>query len=245
MNKIKIGVVEDEVIIADSICAVLRQLGYDTTEPATSYSEALDMIENERPDMMLLDINLAGNKDGIQLAADIKTRYDLPFIFLTANSDSATVERAKVVEPPAYLVKPFNKNELFTSIEICLSNYTRQKQKKVPEITDSTNFVINDAIFIKDGYSFVKVFFKDIYYLQSDHVYVKVITKDKEFLIRSSLQAYAENFDPQKFFRIGKSHIINVDHIQKMDGASVTIDGKVLPMAKQFKDELLKRLRLG
>src|SRR6476659_1005538 len=145
MNKIKIGVVEDEVIIADSICAVLRQLGYDTTEPATSYSDALDMIENERPDMMLLDINLAGNKDGIQLAADIKTRYDLPFIFLTANSDSATVERAKVVEPPAYLVKPFNKNELFTSIEICLSNYTRQKQKKVPEITDSTNFVINDA----------------------------------------------------------------------------------------------------
>jgi len=72
-----------------------------------------------------------------------------------------------------------------------------------------------------------------------------VITRDKEFLIRSSLQAYAENFDPQKFFPIGKSHIINVDHIQKMDGTSVTIDGKVLPMAKQFRDELLKRLRLG
>ena len=245
MNKIKIGVVEDEVIIADSICAVLRQLGYDTTEPATSYSEALDMIESEKPDLLLLDINLAGSKDGIQLAAEIKVRYDLPFIFLTANSDSATVERAKAVEPPAYLVKPFNKNELFTSIEICLSNYTRQKHKKVPEITDNSNFVINDAIFIKDGYSFVKVFFKDICYLQSDHVYVKVITKDKEFLIRSSLQAYAENFDPQKFFRIGKSHVINVDHIQKMDGASVTIDGKVLPMAKQFRDELLKRLRLG
>jgi DNA-binding LytR/AlgR family response regulator len=245
MNKIKIGIVEDEVIIADSICAVLRQLGYDTTEPATSYSEALDMIENEKPDLMLLDINLAGNKDGIQLAADIKARYDLPFIFLTANSDSATVERAKIVEPPAYLVKPFNKNELFTSIEICLSNYSRQKQKKVSQITDSTNFVINDAIFIRDGYSFVKVFFNDVYYLQSEHVYVKVITKDKEFLIRSSLQLYAENFDPKKFFRIGKSHVINVDHIQKMDGVSVTIEGKVLPMAKQFKDELMKRLRLG
>jgi DNA-binding LytR/AlgR family response regulator len=245
MSKIKVGVVEDEFIIADSICAVLRQLGYDATEPAASYSEALDMIESEKPDMLLLDINLAGSKDGIQLAAEIKLRYDLPFIFLTANSDSATVERAKAVEPPAYLVKPFNKNELFTSIEICLSNFTRQKHKQVPEISDNSNFVVNDAIFIKDGYSFVKVFFKDICYLQSDHVYVKVITKDKEFLIRSSLQAYAENFDAQKFFRIGKSHVINVDHIQKMDGASVTIDGKVLPMAKQFRDELLKRLRLG
>ena len=245
MTKIKIGVVEDEVIIADSICASLRQLGYDTTEAAASFTEALEIIEQEKPDLMLLDINLAGSKDGIQLAAEIKLRYDLPFIFLTANSDSATIERAKAVEPPAYLVKPFNKNELFTSIEICLSNYTRQKHKKITEITDTSNFVVNDAIFIKDGYSFVKVFFKDIYYLQSDHVYVKVITKDKEFLIRSSLQAYAENFDPQKFFRIGKSHIINVDHIQRMDGASITIDGKVLPMAKQFRDELLKRLRLG
>ena len=86
MSKIKIGVVEDELIIADSICSTLRQLGYDTTEPATSYTEALSMIENEKPDLMLLDINLAGSKDGIQLAAEIKARYDLPFIFLTANT---------------------------------------------------------------------------------------------------------------------------------------------------------------
>ncbi|MEO5893505.1 MAG: response regulator [Ferruginibacter sp.] len=244
MNKIKIGVVEDEVIIADSICAVLLQLGYDTAEPASSYSEALEMIAREKPDLMLLDINLAGSKDGIQLAVEIKKSYDLPFIFLTANSDNATVERAKMVEPPAYLVKPFNKNELFTSIEICLSNYSRQKNRNA-FVTDRPNLIINDALFIKDGYIFVKVLFKDIYYLQSDHVYVKVFTRDKEFLIRSSLQGYAENFDPAKFFRIGKSHIINVDHIEQMDGASVTIHGKELAMAKPQRDELFKRLRLG
>lgn len=245
MSKIKIGVVEDEVIIADSICAVLRQLGYDTCEPSASFSEALEMIETEKPDLLLLDINLAGSKDGIQLAAEIKTRYGLPFIFLTANSDSATVERAKTVEPPAYLVKPFNKDELYTSIEICLSNYARQKQKNPLATPAVENFVVNDAVFIKDGYTFVKVYLNDIYYLQSDHVYVKVIAREKDFLVRSSLQHYAEHFDPRKFFRIGKSHIINVDHIQKLDGASVTINGQVLPMAKVFKDELMKRLRLA
>lgn len=244
MNKIKIGVVEDEVIIADSICATLKQLGYDFTEPVTSYTEALAMMEEEKPDLMLLDINLAGNKDGIDLAAEIKKRYDIPFIFLTANSDPETIERAKKVEPPAYLVKPFNKNELFTSIEICLSNFTKQKHKREAAKIDNANFIINDAIFIKDGYNFIKVFFKDIYYLQSEHVYVKVITRDKEFLIRSSLQSYAENF-PSSFFRIGRSHIVNVEHIQKMDGSSVTIHGNELPMAKQFRDELMKVLRLG
>jgi len=245
MNKIKIGVVEDEVIIADGICAVLLQLGYDTAEPATSYAEALEMIANEKPDLLLLDIHLAGNKDGIQLAAEIKKTYGLPFIFLTANSDKATIERAKMVEPPAYLVKPFNKNDLFTSIEICLSNFNRQKSKKDAVSADKPIFIINDALFIKEGYVFVKVFFKDVYYLQSDHVYVKVFTKEKEFLVRSSLHGYAEKFDASKFFRIGKSHIINVDHIQKMDGSSVTINGKELAMAKPQRDELFKHLRLG
>jgi two-component system, LytTR family, response regulator LytT len=245
MSKIKIGVVEDEVIIADSICAVLRQLGYTTCEPSTSYSEALEMIETEKPDLLLLDIHLAGSKDGIQLAAEIKARFALPFIFLTANSDSATVERAKTVEPPAFLVKPFNKEELYTSIEICLSNFARSRQKVPPALPANSDFMVNNAIFIKDGYTFVKLLLEDIYYLQSDHVYVKVIARDKEFLVRSSLQQYAENFDGQKFFRIGKSHIINVDHIQKLDAASVTINGHVLPMAKQFRDELMKRLRLA
>src|SRR5436190_6769504 len=128
MDKIKIGIVEDEAIIADSLSHTLQQLKYDVAEPVASYSQALEMIESEKPDLLLIDIHLSGSKDGIDLAWKIKEDYDLPFIFLTANADAATVERAKNTEPPAYLVKPFNKDDLYTSIEICFHNYNKRKE---------------------------------------------------------------------------------------------------------------------
>ena len=109
MSKIKIGIVEDEMLIALGISEALKELGYDVTEVANSYTEALEMIVNEKPDILLLDIQLSGHKDGIDLAWKIKNDFQIPFIFLTANADLATVERAKNVSPQAYLIKPFRK----------------------------------------------------------------------------------------------------------------------------------------
>src|SRR4051812_34763493 len=103
MTKIKVGIVEDEMVIAEGIIVALTQLGYDTTEPAASFTEAMELIENERPDILLLDIQLSGKKDGIDLAWKIKEDYNIPFIFLSANADSATVVRAKKLTPPASL----------------------------------------------------------------------------------------------------------------------------------------------
>src|SRR5690348_12950127 len=105
--EIKIGIVEDELIIAEKIKLLLEGMGYLICEPVSSYDEALAMIEKEKPDMLLLDINLNDKKDGIDLAEQVNRQHRIPFIFLTANSDRATIERAKKVNPNAYLVKPF------------------------------------------------------------------------------------------------------------------------------------------
>ena len=110
-------VVEDEIVIADNICMILEDLGYEVLEPAINYEEALETIKEDVPDLAILDIQLGGRRDGIDLAWKIKEDYSFPFIFLTSNADAATVERAKKVAPPSYLVKPFNKDDLFTSIE--------------------------------------------------------------------------------------------------------------------------------
>lgn len=85
---------EDEVVIADNICMILEDLGYELLEPAINYDEALETIQNNQPDIAILDIQLGGRKDGINLAWKIKEDYDFPFIFLTSNSDTATLERA-------------------------------------------------------------------------------------------------------------------------------------------------------
>jgi two-component system, LytTR family, response regulator LytT len=244
MMKTKIGVVEDEVIIADNICNILEQLGYDVMEPASGYAEALEMIQKEKPDIMLLDINLNGKKDGIDLAWKIKEEYDIPFIFLTANADTATIERAKQINPPAYLIKPFNKDDLYSAIEISVFNFNKGKQGQ-PAEQQKNNYVIKDALFIKDGYYFHKAFFKDILYLESDNNYVTVHTTEKQYLVRTSLQQYTEHFDPQKFFRIHRSFVINLDHIQTINSEAVIINKKELPIGKSYREDLLSKLKLG
>ena len=124
MKKLKVLVVEDEIIIADNICRTLQSLGYEVFEPALNFSEAVASIENEKPDIAILDIHLAGAKTGIDLAKKINHSYNFPFIFLTANADVSVVNNVKKVAPQAYLIKPFSKNELYTSIEIAIHNFS-------------------------------------------------------------------------------------------------------------------------
>jgi DNA-binding NarL/FixJ family response regulator len=94
MSKIKILVIEDEIIIADHLCDILNELGYECFEPAINYTEAIDSLKTNQPDVAIIDIQLGGKKTGIDLAEYINENYNFPFIFLTSNSDPLTIEKA-------------------------------------------------------------------------------------------------------------------------------------------------------
>lgn len=243
MAKIKVGIVEDEMIIAQGIAHALHELGYDTTEPAISYTEALGMIVSERPDVVLLDIQLKGHKDGIELAKKIKEEYHIPFIFLTANADAATVSRAKELNPPAYLVKPFNKSELFAAIEICQHNFSVADNKT--DTSEKDNYHIKDCLFIKHGANFHKIKTEDILYIESDNIYINVHTRGIKYLVRQSIQNYLDLIGARHFMRVHKSFAINTSHIDQINAASVFINGKEIPIGKTYREELLSFLRLS
>lgn len=243
MAKIKVGVVEDEVIIAQGIIQALHELGYDTTELAISYTEALEMIANEQPDILLLDILLKGYKDGVDLAKTVKEEFNIPFIFLTANSDAATIARAKKVNPPAYLVKPFNKNELYASIEICLHNFLSINPEA--QATEKENFSIKDCLFIKQGKSFQKVKINDILYLEANDVYVYVHTHTDKLMVRSSIQHYLDLIGANHFLRIQKGYAVNANHIDSIEPNTVIIKGHALPIGRVYRNELLRFLEFG
>jgi len=247
MDKVKILVVEDEIIIADDICDILNVLGYETLEPAINYSSAIEAIEKHKPDLAILDIQLAGSKDGIDLAWKIKEDYNLPFIFLTSNADPATVERAKKVTPPAYLVKPFNKDDLYTSIEMALYNYsvkTGFSQSQKGDAGDN-DIILKDSFFIKKNQLFHKVRFSDILYLKAEHVYVEIFTNSgKVHLSRGSLTGFMEKL-PQNFFRAHRSFIVNLDHLTAINSMFVIIDENEIPIGKNYREELMKRINLG
>jgi DNA-binding LytR/AlgR family response regulator len=146
-----------------------------------------------------------------------------------------------------YLVKPFTKEDLYTCIEISFSNYLRSRsslQQGEASRGQEGNYIVDDSLFIKEGSSFYKVPFKDILYLESDHIYVKVATSfDKTYVVRSSLQQFLLNFDPDKYFRVHRSYVVNLDCVESINSYHLTIRGKQIPISRNFRDELLARLR--
>lgn len=242
MTKVKILVVEDEIVIADNICDTLDELGYEVFEPAINYTEAIELLETEKPDLAMLDIQLAGAKDGIDLAWKIKEDHDIPFIFLTSNADPRTVERAKKLTPPAYLVKPFVKDDLYTSIELALYNHygeTKAKENETPP-----QIIIKDALFVKHKNLFQKVKFEDILFIKAEHVYVELnVQGNVKHLIRNSMNAFCEKM-PENFFRVHRSYAININHLDAINNSYIVVGNQEIPIGKNYRDELMKMIRI-
>lgn len=151
MAQTRILVVEDEVIVADDIRRSLKSLGYDVPSIVSSGEMAIKKVEENRPDLVLMDIMLQGEMDGIEAAGNIISRFDIPVVYLTAYSDEKILERAKVTEPFGYLIKPYKDRELVINIEIAL-----YKHRLMKELKDSRGWFhgtlnsINDAVIATD-----------------------------------------------------------------------------------------------
>ena len=140
MEKAQILVVEDERIVAKNIQNKLKKFGYDIPAVAYSGEEAIKKIAETHPDLVLMDINLEGDMDGIQAAEQIRTRFDIPVIYLTAYADEETMQRAKVTEPYSYILKPFQAEELQTNIELALYKHKMDKELRESEEQHRTLF---------------------------------------------------------------------------------------------------------
>lgn len=127
MSTSNIFVVEDESIIALDIKNSLRKSGYKVSGMATSATEALKKIAEVRPDLVLMDIQLRGEMDGVETAEQVRTQFQIPVVYLTAHADEHTLQRAKITQPFGYVLKPFEDKELTTTIEIALSRHQAEK----------------------------------------------------------------------------------------------------------------------
>lgn len=131
MTQTRILVVEDESIVALDIQERLESMGYDVPATVASGEKAIEQAALLRPDLVLMDIQLQGRMDGIEAADHIRRQFGIPVIYLTANADHPTVQRAKFTEPFAYVIKPFEERELHTTIEVSL--YKHQSEHRLKE----------------------------------------------------------------------------------------------------------------
>ena len=141
MSKIHVLVVEDDPFIAEDIREALTNVNYQVVAVAHNKIDAINILEKTTPDIALLDINLGDNLDGILIGEAINTKFQIPFLYLTSYSNKEILNKAKPTLPMGYIVKPFDEGDLFSSIEIAISNFYKFNK------TDSLSIkLINNAI---------------------------------------------------------------------------------------------------
>lgn len=127
-NHAKILLAEDDICSAHYLKQLLIQMGYEVTGVVQAGEEVIEKVAKEQPDLILMDISLGGKIDGISAAEKVHAQFDVPVIYLTAHTDDEIFERAKVTEPYAYLIKPFDINQLRHAIEIALFKHHFEKE---------------------------------------------------------------------------------------------------------------------
>ncbi|TPV32840.1 response regulator transcription factor [Paucihalobacter ruber] len=243
-DKTKILIVEDEMVIAANISLQLNELGYEVTGIVPRGEEALLHIQENAPDIILLDINLKGNLDGIETAQAMQKTHNIPVIYLTANVDDAHFNRAKVTHPYGFIAKPFKKLDLQRAIELTISQVaSKGSDSSNLEALNNDSLILSDCIFVRHLNTMVKVDIKDILYIEAERNYCRIFSKNKEYLLVMTLKDMDEKLPSKHFLRIHRSFIINISQIDEIGNSHIVIGKKAIPISKSLREELLKRLQ--
>ncbi len=212
MNALKILIVEDEVLIADYIASILDEQQYTNVKMAHTIAQAQDQIANFVPDVILLDINVEGPDTGITLAAN--KNPEAKIIYITAQNDSETIQKAIATQPESYLTKPIKKADLLAALS--LLNFKTKHQ----------------TITVRVGYANCVVNTSDILYIKSDGNYIDIVTQSKTYTSRQSLDSILQQLNHELFCKIHRSYIINKTKITKKETNTVFINNTALPISR-------------
>ena len=230
MQPLKILIVEDEVLIGETLKIYLRERGHIPMDIVISYEGALQAISLSPPDVVLVDIRLFGEKSGIDLANEIQNKYaNLPVVFLTSQYDTRVTNKALELNPAGYLVKPIQKETLWTTIELAHSKMAGQLLEFNVKVNDGTKVHYLNPDQIK--------------YISSDHVYVVIHTTNMgNITLRMSLNEVSGLFNSPQFIRCHRSYIINKKFISQYNGNSFVIDNTTIPISRSNKSEIKKQM---
>ncbi len=244
-------VVEDEAILAMTLCDHLEAEGYCVVGIANNGVKAIDLFQHNQVDLLLCDINIKGEFDGIETARRINAIQNVPVIYLTAYSDADTVSRAKQTFPAAYLTKPYDIINLRLAIEIALNNGNRDSHASpaptstvVEQLANPREMILKSGqhIFIRQGYQFVKINLSDIHVLVAEDIYTTFVTATKKYSLRMSLTTVLDKLDYPKVVRVHRSYAVNTLLVDTFDENEIRIAERLVPLGRHFKEQFIQSL---
>jgi two-component system, response regulator PdtaR len=244
----KILIIEDEFILASELCETLESEGYEVPFIADNGQEALDFFKDNNVDLVLCDININGDWDGIETVTRLIATKQVPVIYLTAFTDNETLERAKQTFPAAYIPKPYHITNLRMAIELAINNFAVKFQPNIKLLKDDKSELqqkemflqVNDDIFIKQNYQFVKFPLNEILYLEADNIYTNILTLHRKYAIRLPIGNVHERLPMKNLVRVHRSFVVNINRIDSFNDYEVTIQGHKVPISRTYKDEFMK-----
>lgn len=232
---IKVLIIEDNPLTAQDLREIIVENGMQVIASARNKQEAREAFKATTPDILLVDINLKDGDDGVDFVNEISSEVKIPVVYLTANSDKETKERAFKTKPSSFLTKPYDDKDVIISLELAFSNHCSEVlEDELPK----TSF-----IFLKNGGKFEKVGIQSIDYLQAEGSYSKFITREKEYFLSGNLQNISNKLKNPSFLRVHRSYVVNIDNITGVDSDYVFFGDKNIPISRSYKENVNRVLR--
>lgn len=255
---IQVMIVEDEAIVAMDLSMGLQKDGYHVVGIADNFADAVALFQQQPVDILLMDIHIHGDKDGVECATELMKIKEVPLIYLTAYSDASTIERVKQTKPAAFLTKPYSINNVRVAIDLALHHFAEAKlpqqggkivamqdQQPSEKKTDiSPLLLMNNYIFLKQGFKFVKLKIDELLYVESDNNYVYIITRSHKFSLRLSLSELLEQIHFPALIRVHRSYAVNLNEIVSFDDQSIKTEKQEIPIGRNYKEAFFKHFNL-
>ena len=242
MSALSIYIIEDEPLFLNKMLMLVEKLGYDLSGNTDNSDTAVAEIQKLKPDLILVDIDIAGTMDGVQVVEKLDESMRVAVIFVTSYSDEATFERVKRVNPYAFITKPFDADNLQRTIELALNSSGKKENSE----EWSSDVLFKDSIFIKNRSRIEKLPIDEILYLEVEDRYSTVYTEGgKKFVLRMSIGDLQEKLPTDAIVRTHRKYSVNLSKITSIDVQDnlIYIGEVSIPISRSYKEVLLEKLQ--
>lgn len=233
--KLKVQIVEDDPLTAFDLKEVLTENQFEVVGVSKSYEEALKTFHTKKPEVILADVKLGSEKDGIDFVNTINSPSIVcPVVYLTGNSDIETKARAFDTNPSTFLTKPFNSNNVVVSLELAFDRFN--KELELNELS------INSGLFVKKGDQFLKIHLSEIVLIKAEGSYSRIVTHKDEYLLSGNLKSYSERLH-NCFIRTHRSFLINYNKVTAIDTQNVHLGNHSVPIGRRYKNNVREKIK--
>lgn len=236
--------VEDEPIHAEALELLLAEMGYRYSLVDNAI-DALKLFKQQPPDLLLMDIGIAGPLNGIEFVEIATAIKRTPVIYVTAFSDADTFNKAKLTLPSAYLLKPYNEKNLQLAMELALF----EQQYKIEAAAEAASHKVDttsNAFFVKYNNRLLKVPVSELLFIEVEEKYCYVHTKDRRYTVNIRLKNLLDQLPANTFIQTHRSFAVRLDAVEEvnLEDSLLKINGKEIPIGKTYKDLLFAKLKM-